>query len=88
MANEANPYLTQSNPEEQPCGLCGGGENHDPACPEMHRCSECFALVEGGEDHDSQCFRAAEARAERSAERNAELVGELLSIARAAGGGF
>lgn len=79
-----NPYLTQPNAEEPPCALCGGTEKHDPRCPEEHRCRECYALVEGGEEHDGQCTRYSEARNNRSS----ELTAELISIARAAGGAF
>lgn len=79
---ENNPYLTQPNADESRCPHCGGLDNHDKRCPEMHRCPECFGLVEGGEDHDGQCTRAAEARAER----HDELTAELIGIARAAAG--
>ena len=94
MTHETNPYLTQPNAEEHPCTLCGGTEDHDSRCPELHRCPECWCLVEGGEEHDRQCCRAGEARAERWSEPDLEveradareLVDELLVIARAAGG--
>jgi hypothetical protein len=80
MANETNPYLTQPNAEEEPCTLCGGTEDHDPRCPEMHRCRECFALIEAGEEHDSQCTEAWLARGGR----RSELADELVSLAQAA----
>lgn len=80
-----NPATIQPNTEDPPCPSCGVGPDEPcaPLCPEMHRCRECHELP--GDNHDGQCFRAAEAAEERSAERNAELVGALRDIA---GGAF